>query len=206
MKKYNYEKIIESLYNGKDTIEFYKDEKIIKYNKELFKSSCLSNEEINLLCSLGFPKTVGPSLSFFNNKNNNVLLYSKYKLSKNIKVIQDNICLGEDSWGDYLCLNVKNNEIKLFSHELEIYKEGFDRKVNNSVKQFFESVIRFKLYTKEIKENVDIKLILEDKIPIKFINSLKNDLKDIDYDSFKDINSFWANQIDMIENGLYSKS
>nr|WP_317360314.1 hypothetical protein [uncultured Tyzzerella sp.] len=202
MKKYNYENIIDNLYNGVDIIDFYKDEKIVKYDKVLFNNSCLSNEEINLLCVLGFPKTVGPGLSF---SNSEVSLFSRYKVSKNINIIKDNICLGEDSWGDYLCLNIKNNEIKLFSHELEIYKENFYIKVNNSVKQFFESILRFKLYVKEIKENVDINLILEDKIPINFIKSLRDDLRDIDYDIFKEKNSFWNIQIDMIENSLCSK-
>lgn len=206
MQKYDYQKIINDLYEGKDIIELYKNEKVIKYDKDLFNNSCLSGEEIKLLCYLGLPKMVGPGLSFLSSEKNKSLLSSKYKNSKKYKKIQDNIYLGEDAWGDYLCINIKTNEIKLFSHELEIYEEGFERKVNNSMEQFFKSILRFKLYTKELREKVDIKLILEDKIPLEFIKSLKDDLEKIDSESFKDKSSFWAIQINMIEEMVQNRN
>ena len=186
MIRYEYEKVFEELYKNNDLIGLYKFFDPIKYNKSLFENSLLSLNDKKLLCDIGLPRVVAPNLGFKNYDNAIYFFSSRYENGKNNEELKSNIRLGINDCGDYIGLNLKTGEIKLFNHEFARYRKKDTLKFNNSVEQLFKSIIRYRIYI--IYKNSDIKsLDIETEI-----NSLKNDLEKIDKESFNSKNSFWA--------------
>lgn len=195
MEKYNYEEVLKELYKGNDIIKLYKYFNPIKYDKILFENSNLSLNDIKILCEIGFPRLT-PTLNFKNYNEEMLYISSRYERGKYNKELKKTVCLGFGSYGDYIGINLETNEIMLFNHENKTYRKRDTLKINNSIEQLFKSIIRYNIfiiYKNSSIYNLDIN---------KEIDYLKEDLQNIDKESFNDKRSFWAMEIENLINQI----